>query len=193
MGAAWGWWVERFCQISGHAGLGEPHPRNGEGTLLACPDCASTATTKRKPRTTLGYPRLRCRACGRRFNERTGTPFNDLQYPTDIVLLAVRWRLRSKLGCRDVAELLLQRGFEVTHETIRAWEVRFAPLLADQRRAKRRGQAGGSWSLDETSVQVAGRWCSLDRAIDREGVLLDSMLSEHRDNPPGASSGDSSR
>ena len=86
------------------------------------------------------------------------------------MLLAVRWRLRSKLGFRDVAELLLQRGFEVTHETIRAWEVRLAPLLADQRRAKRRGQAGGSWSLDETSVQVAGRWCSLDRAIDREGV-----------------------
>ena len=63
--------------------------------------------------------------------ERTGTPFNDLQYPTDIVLLAVLWRLGYKLGFRDVAELLLQRGFEVTHETIRAWEVRFAPLLAD--------------------------------------------------------------
>ena len=81
----------------------------------------------------------------------------------------------------DVAELLLQRGFEVTHETIRAWEVRFAPLLANQLRAKRRGQAGGSWYLDETYVKVAGRWCYLYRAIDHEGVLLDSMLSEHRD------------
>ena len=148
---------------------------------MACPDCASTATTRRKGRTALGYRRFRCQACRRRFNERTGTPFNDLQYPTDIVLLAVLWRLRYKLGFRDVAELLLQRGFEVTHETIRAWEVRFAPLLADQLRAKRRGQAGGSWYLDETDVKVAGRWCYLDRAIDREGVLLDSMLSEHRD------------
>ena len=95
--------------------------------------------------------------------------------------LAVRWRLRSKLSFRDVAARLLQRGVAVTHETIRAWEVRFAPLLADQRRAKRRGQTGGSWSLDETSVQVAGRWCSRDRALDREGVLLDSRRSEHRD------------
>ena len=103
---------------------------------MACPDCASTATTRRKGRTALGYRRFRCQACRRRFNERTGTPFNDLQYPTDIVLLAVLWRLRYKLGFRDVAELLLQRGFEVTHETIRAWEVRFAPLLADQLRAK---------------------------------------------------------
>ena len=89
------------------------------------------------------------------------------------MLLAVRWRLRSTLGFRDVAALLLQRGFEVTHKPIRAWEVRFAPLLADQLRAKRRGQAGGSWYLDETDVKVAGRWCSLDRAIDREGVLRD--------------------
>ena len=148
---------------------------------MACPDCASTATTRRKGRTALGYERFRCRACRRRFNERTGTPFNDLQYPTDVVLLAVLWRRRYKLGFRDVAELLLQRGFEVTHETIRAWEFRFAPLLADQLRAKRRGRAGVSWYIVETYVKIAGRWCYLYRAIDREGALLDSMLSEHRD------------
>ncbi len=171
----------RFCQNAGLAGLGEPHPRNGEGTLLACPDGTSTATTKRKGRTALGSRRFRCQACRRRFHERTGTPLTDLQDPTDIVLRAVLWRLRSKLGFRDVAARLLQRGFAVTHETIRAWEVRFAPLLADRRRAKRRGPAGGSWSLDETDVHVAGRWCSRDRALDREGVLLDSRRSEHRD------------
>ena len=148
---------------------------------MACPDCASTDTTKRQGRTALGYWRFRCRSCRRRFNERTGTPFNDLQYPTDIVLLAVLWRLRYKLGFRDVAEMLLQRGYEVTHETIRTWEFRFAPLLADQLRAKRRGRAGASWYLDETYVKVAGRWCYLYRALDREGVLLDSMLSAHRD------------
>jgi len=30
-------------------------------------------------------------------------------------------------------------------------------------------------------VKVAGRWCYLCRAIDREGALIDSMLSAHRD------------
>jgi len=30
-------------------------------------------------------------------------------------------------------------------------------------------------------VKVAGRWCCLYRAIDRDGALIDSMLSEHRD------------
>ena len=148
---------------------------------MPCPHCRSTATTKRNPRTTRGYPRFNCRACGRRFNERTGTPFNDLQHPTDIVLLAVLWRLRYKLSFRDVAELLLQRGYAVTHETVRDWEFRFAPLLANRLRAKRRGRTGVSWYIDETYVKVAGRWCYLYRAIDREGALIDSMLSAHRD------------
>ena len=92
------------------------------------------------------------------------------------MLLAVLWRLRYKLGLRDVAELLLQRGYTISHETIRAWEFRFAPLISDQLRRRRTGRAGRSWYLDETYVKVAGRWCYLYRAIDRDGQLLDSML-----------------
>ncbi len=148
---------------------------------MTCPHCQSNATSRRRHRTELGYRRFRCRSCRRRFNERTGSGFNELHYPTDIVLLAVLWRLRYKLGFRDVAELLLQRGYEVTHETIRGWEARFAPLLAERLRARRRGQASRSWYIDETYVKVAGRWCYLYRAIDRDGALIDSMLSEHRD------------
>ena len=148
---------------------------------MTCPHCRSSATARRRHRTELGYRRFSCRSCGRRFNERTGTGFNELQYPTDIVLLAVLWRLRYKLGYRDVAELLLQRGYQVTHETIRGWEARFAPLLGERLRARRRGQASRSSYIDATYVKVAGRWCYLYRAIDRGGQLIDSMLSEHRD------------
>ena len=148
---------------------------------MTCPHCRSSATSQRRHRTELGYRRFRCRSCGRRFNERTGSGCNELHYPTDIVLLAVLWRLRYKLGFRDVAELLLQRGYEVTHETIRGWETRFAPLLGERLRAKRRGHASRSWYIDETYVKVAGRWCYLYRAIDRDGQLIDSMLSEKRD------------
>lgn len=59
------------------------------------------------------------------FNERTGTPFNFLEYPTDIVLLVVLWRLRYKLSLRDLAEMFLERGWEFTHESVREWEARF--------------------------------------------------------------------
>ena len=121
-----------------------------------CPHGDSGATGRRGRRSSLGYRTFACHACRRIFNARSGTPFNELQYPTDLVLLAVLWQLRYKLSFRDVAELLLPRGFEVTHETIRAWEFRFAPLLADQLRRKRRGKAGVSWYLDETYVKIAG-------------------------------------
>ena len=90
-------------------------------------------------------------------------------------------RLHDKLGLRDVAELLLQRGFDVSYETIRAWEFRFTPLISARPPARCRGHGGRSWYLDETYVKVAGHWCDLYRAIDRAGQLLDSMLSEHRD------------
>ena len=149
--------------------------------MVVCPRCGSNQTSRRRRRTSLGYRTFACRACQSLFNERTGTPFNDLQYPTDVVLLAVLWRLRYKLSFRDVAELLAERGFQVTHETVRAWEFRFAPLLSERLRAKRRGRAGVSWYLDETYVKVGGRWCYLYRAVDHRGDLIDSMLSERRD------------
>jgi hypothetical protein len=89
-------------------------------------------------------------ACKQTFNERTGTAFNFLQYPTDLVLLVVLWRLRYTLSLRDLAEMFLERGFSFTHEAVRDWEVRFAPLMADQLPVKRRGQAGRSCYVDET-------------------------------------------
>ena len=92
-------------------------------------------------------------------------------------MLAVLWRLRHYLGFRDLAEFLLQRGFEVGHETTRAWEFRFALMVSDRLCAKRRGQAGRSWYLDETYIKVGGCWRYLCRATDRDGDLLDSMLS----------------
>jgi transposase-like protein len=148
---------------------------------MDCPHCASTATKERAKNTSLGYRTFCCSACKRTFNERTGTLFNYLEYPTDIVLLVVLWRLRYKLSLRDLAEMFLERGFQFTHEAVRDWETRFAPLLAEQLRAKRRGQAGRSWYVDETYVNIKGKWGYLYRAIDRDGNLVDSMVSETRD------------
>src|ERR687885_2816853 len=148
---------------------------------MPCPHCASPTTACQHKTTALGYQTFRCGACRRSFNERTGTPFNFLEYPTDIVLLVVLWRLRSKLILRDLAEMFLERGFVFTHEAVREWEARCAPLVADKLRAKRKGQAGRSRHVDETYIKVGGVWKYLYRAIDRDGNLVDSLLSEHRD------------
>ena len=124
---------------------------------MACPNCTSTTTSERPTRTQLGYRTFRCLMCRRTFNERTGPPFNYLTFPSDIVLQVVLWRLRYKLSFRDLAEMFLERGFHFTHEAVREWEARFAPLLADQLRAKRKGQAARSWYVDETYIKVNGR------------------------------------
>jgi putative transposase len=96
---------------------------------MNCPHWTSLSTKEQRKKTILGYRIFRCSACKHLFNERTGTPFNYLEYPTDIVLLVVLWRLRYKLSLRDVAEMFLERGWTFTHEAVRDWEARFAPSL----------------------------------------------------------------
>lgn len=70
---------------------------------MDCPHCSSSTTTQLSRQTALGYSVFRCRECHHLFNERTGTPFNFLEFPTDIVLLVVLWR-RYKLSLRDLAD-----------------------------------------------------------------------------------------
>ena len=43
------------------------------------------------------------------------------------------------------------------------------------------GVVGNSWYVDETYINVQGRWCYLYRAIDRHGNLVGVRLSDTRD------------
>ena len=56
---------------------------------MLCPHCGSSQTQEQPKKTCLGYRTFRRPTCRRRFNERSGTPFNDLSVPTDIVFLVV--------------------------------------------------------------------------------------------------------
>ncbi|MBV9035796.1 MAG: IS6 family transposase [Acidobacteriaceae bacterium] len=98
--------------------------------------------------------------------------------PTDIVFQVVLFRLLFKLSLRDLMHRFLIRGYELSYETVGDWEARLAPLLSDQVRRKRKGKVGRCWYVDETYVKVSGRWVYLYRAIDKQGQLVDSMLSQ---------------
>jgi len=86
---------------------------------MSCPHCASPTTALQHKTTALGYQTFRCSACRRAFNERTDSPFNFLEYPTDVVLLVVLWRLHYKLSLRDLAEMFLERGFVFTYSPMK--------------------------------------------------------------------------
>lgn len=88
---------------------------------MECPFCQSKHTRIRNQKTQLGYQCYQCRACTKYYNERTGTSFNFLQYPSDVVLLAVFLYYRYKNSLVDVTEHMTLRGFSLSHETIRLW------------------------------------------------------------------------
>jgi transposase-like protein len=106
--------------------------------------------------------------------------FAGFRFPSDVIVVAVRWYLRFGLSYRDVEELLTERGVEVDHVTIYRWVLRFTPLLADAARPCRH-RVGDRWQVDETYVRVAAQWRYVYRAIDQFGQVIDVFASPTRD------------
>jgi transposase-like protein len=151
---------------------------------MDCVCCGSAEVTERPECTAQGYRRFRCRDCGKQFNERSAGLLNRTQYPSDVITLVVLWRLRYRLTLRDLSEMFLHRGIVFSYEAVCEWEAKLAPILAGELRQRRWGKGGArsrQWHVDETYLKVRGRWCYLYQAIDRDGQLVETMLSEHRD------------
>ena len=99
---------------------------------MNCPNCATNRTLLLKPPTNLGYQQFRCRECSKQFNERTCTPFNFIEHPTEVVMIALHYYFRFKVSLDDVVELMAMRGFHLSHQTVHNWVHRFGPELRTQ-------------------------------------------------------------
>lgn len=62
------------------------------------------------------------------------------RFPAAIIVHAVWLRLRFSLSLRAVEEMLLERGIEVSYETLRRWTLKFGPMIARDGRARRRAR-----------------------------------------------------
>jgi transposase-like protein len=91
----------------------------------------------------------------------------------------VRWYLRFRLSCADVAELLAERGIRVDPSTVFDWMREFTPRYQDAARPYRRS-VGGTWRVDETDTKVAGTPVYVYRAIDGRGQIVDVYVSTQR-------------
>lgn len=87
---------------------------------------------------------------------------------------------RFALSSRDVCELMLARGVEVSHETIRHWTRRFGQDYANGLR-RRQPRPGDKWHLDEVVVKINGVQHYLWRAVDQDGTVLDVLVQLRRD------------
>ena len=148
---------------------------------MVCPHCDSSNTRPQKQKTNLGYKQYYCRRCQCQFNERTGTSFNYLEYPTEIVIMAVIYYYQFKTSLDDVVKLMLMRGIDLSHQTVQNWATTIGIELALEFRSRRCGKAGKKWHADATYLKVSGQQYYLYRAIDKEGNLVDVYLSDTRD------------
>src|SRR5258705_12947804 len=76
--------------------------------------------------------------------------------------------------------MLVERGIDVSYETVRRWALKFGTIIA---RKLRRGRPppDGRWHLDEVFVSINGRQFYVWRAVDSEGEVLDILVQPRRD------------
>ena len=110
----------------------------------------------------------------------TSLSYRGHRFPAPIIQHAIWLYLRFTLSYRDVEELLAERGFDLSYETIRRWVLKFGPAIARGLR-QRRPRPGDRWHLDEMVVRIAGRRMYLWRAVDQEGEILDLLIQPRRD------------
>ena len=102
------------------------------------------------------------------------------RFPPAVIQHAVWLYLRFTLSYRDVEDLLVERGLEISYETVRRWVLKFGPLIARKLR-QGRPRPSERWHLDEMVVRIAGKRMYLWRAVDHEGEILDMLVQGRRD------------
>ncbi len=102
------------------------------------------------------------------------------RFPPAIISHAVWLYCRFNLSLREVEEMFLERGIDVSYETIRRWIVKFGPSIARGLR-RRQPRPSDIWHLDEVVVKIKGSKFWLWRAVDQSGVVLDEILQRGRD------------
>ena len=86
-------------------------------------------------------------------------PFRYFTSLPEIIRLMVMLYIRYSLSLRQVEDLLLERGIDICHETVRFWWNRFGPMFAAE---IRRGRVQSHlysrwrWHLDEVFVKING-------------------------------------
>ena len=112
------------------------------------------------------------------------SPFRYFKTSPEVIRLAIMMYIRFPLSLRNVEDLLLERGIDICHETIRYWWHRFGPMFGSEIRKRWvEGMRSSHWRrhLDEVFVKITDERHCLWRAVDHEGEVLESFVTKTRD------------
>ncbi len=79
-------------------------------------------------------------------------PFRYFKTSPEIIRLAVMLYVRFPLSLRNVEDQLYERGFDISHLTVRFWWNRFGPMFATEIRGNEPGNfepgrnGSGTWT-----------------------------------------------
>src|SRR4051794_40404358 len=120
----------------------------------------------------------------------TKSPYAGYRFPGEVISHTVWLYFRFPLSLCMVEEMLAARGIVVSHETVRQWARKFGQSFANQIRRKLPGP-GDKWHLDEVCLMIRGTKHWLWRAVDQDGVVLDSWSCAWRRARPRSAPGTS--
>jgi len=106
--------------------------------------------------------------------------YKGYRYPRIIIGQAVKYYHRYKLSLRDLSELMLDRGIEVTYETLRQWNKTWGPVFAKSIRGKRGNPFTDKWHIDEVRIKINGTGYWLWRLVDSEGEDIEILVQKKR-------------
>jgi len=105
--------------------------------------------------------------------------FKRHRFPPVIIQYAVWLYARFTLPFRDVEEMLVERGIDVSNKTVRRWFLKFGRMIACNLRHSR-PRASSLGHLDEMVIKIRDRKYWLWRAVDDEGEVLDFLVQRRR-------------
>jgi len=153
-----------------------------------CPVCKSDSWKVGFSRS--GRRRYKCKSCGKKFDERAGTPYHWLHKPEQDVLTATVLYVNYPLSSYQVEEIIGLFGIEASARQIERWPKRFGPSVKRIFR-KYKTRFSKVWHVDEKFVphdRVPSERCARGKRVwayqitvlDSRNNIVASYLSPER-------------
>jgi len=153
-----------------------------------CPDCGADSWKNGFSRS--GRRVYKCKSCGKKFNDRAGTPFWHLKKEEKDVLTATLLYVKFPLSTYQVVDLLEFFGVKVSASSVGRWPQRFG---ASAKKIARRYKIKFSkiWHVDEKFTphkrvpskrwkRGKRKWAYQITVLDSEGNVVASYLAPER-------------